>query len=309
MPPIIVFGSINMDLVAHSPRLPVPGETLLGNNFSTSRGGKGANQAIAAAKLGAAVKMVGRVGGDRFGKELLDNLQANGVDIAGVAIDQEVSSGVALIVVGDDGENQIVVVPGANGRVDSEDIARLIDLLPGSAILLLQLEIPLPMAIAAAKAAKQAGVTVILDPAPVPPNLPSELYQLADIITPNEVEASQLAGFAINDPKDAIQAATLFRQRGTPIATIKLGERGALCATAEDSFFIPAFPQTVTDAVGAGDAFNGAMAAGLATGLSLREAVLWGTAAGAIAITQNGAQAAMPNRQTLLAFLQERIRS
>ena len=200
---IIVFGSINIDLVATAPRLPIAGETLLGNNFFKAPGGKGANQAVALTKLGISTEIVGRVGQQNFSSELINYLQAAGVKTENVFIDESVSSGVAIINVDDAGENQIVVIPGANGRVNREDVERLSQLLPGKKSLLLQLEIPIPVVIEAAKAAQKAGVKVILDPAPARKELPDELYPLVDILTPNEVEVSQLVGFPVNDEESA----------------------------------------------------------------------------------------------------------
>lgn len=299
----IVFGSINMDLVVRTPRLPVPGETLLGHEFLTASGGKGANQAVALARLGVPTKMVGRVGGDSFGSELVNSLQIAGVQTEDVLVDQEVTSGIAAIAVGDTGENQIVIVPGANGRVDATDVERLTSLLPGASVLLLQLEIPLSAVWAAAQTARCLGVTVILDPAPAQIDVPDELYRLVDIITPNEIEAGQLAGFTVNDPESAIEAAAILQTRGVGTAIIKLGDRGAVCATPKETFLVPAFPVTAVDTVAAGDAFNGGLAAALVAGLSWRQAVVWGAAAGALATTKPGAQSAMCDRQTLNNFL------
>lgn len=303
---IIVFGSINIDLVATVPRLPNPGETLLGHNFLQVPGGKGANQAVALARLGVPTQMVGRVGADSFGSELLYNLQNSGVETNNVSIDENVSSGVAAIAVDDKGENQIIVIPGANGRVNQEDVERLSDLLPNSTALLLQFEIPLAAVVAAAKAAHQAGVKVILDPAPAQSHVPDELYSLVDIITPNEVEAGQLVGFPVNNEDSAKAAAGVLLQRGVKCAIVKLGAKGVFCATAEESFFVPVFPIQVVDTVAAGDAFNGGLAAALYQGLSLRQAVIWGAAAGALAATKSGAQTSLPDRLTFDAFLKER---
>ncbi|MEI2578629.1 ribokinase [Scytonema sp. PRP1] len=303
---IIVFGSINIDLVATIPRLPVAGETLLGRDFFKAPGGKGANQAVASARLGIPTYMVGRVGADSFGTELLDSLQASGVQTDNVLVDETVSSGVAMITVDMRGENQILVIPGANGRVNEEDVERLSRLLPEATALLLQFEIPMPAVVAAAKAAREAGVTVILDPAPVQPDVPDELYPLIDIITPNEVEAAQLVGFPVDGEESATKAAAVLRQRGVKNAIAKLGAKGVLCATQEESFFIPSFPVHTVDTTAAGDAFNGGLAAALHEGLSLRQAVVWGAAAGALAATKPGAQPSLPERLTFDEFLKER---
>ncbi|QLE55202.1 ribokinase [Nostoc sp. TCL26-01] len=303
---IIVFGSINIDLVAIVPRLPMAGETLLGQEFFKIPGGKGANQAVALARLGVPTHMVGRVGKQNFSAELMQNLQEAGVQTEEILIDESVSSGVAIINVDSDGENQIVVIPGANGRVDQEDVERLSSLLPTAITLLLQLEIPINAVIAAAQAAKNAGITVILDPAPAHTNLPAELYPLVDIITPNAVEASQLVGFTVDEEDTAVKATEVLLQRGVKCAIAKLGAKGVVCATAEETFFVPAFSVNAIDTVAAGDAFNAGLAAALYNGLSLHQAVVWGTAAGALATTKIGAQTSLPDRVRFDAFLKER---
>jgi ribokinase len=303
---IIVFGSINIDLVATTPRLPVAGETLLGRDFFKAPGGKGANQAVASARLGIPTYMVGRVGADSFGTELVNSLQASGVQTDNVFVDETVSSGVAMITVDMRGENQILVIPGANGRVNQEDVERLSRLLPEATALLLQFEIPMPAVVAAAKAAREAGVTVILDPAPVQSDVPDELYSLVDIITPNEVEAAQLVGFPVDGEESAKKAVAVLQQRGVKNAIAKLGAKGVFCATQEESFFIPSFPVHTVDTTAAGDAFNGGLAAALHQGLSLRQAVVWGAAAGALTAMKLGAQPSLPERLTFNEFLKER---
>ncbi len=304
---IIVFGSINMDLVATAPRLPAAGETLLGHDFFQAPGGKGANQAVAVAKLSINTEIVGRVGKKSFSEELINHLQAAGVKTDNVFIDETVSSGVAIINVDDAGENQIVVIPGANGRVNGEDVKRLSRLLPGKKALLLQLEIPISSAIAAAEAAQKAQVKVIFDPAPAHSELPKELYSLVDILTPNEVEAAQLVGFTVNGEDSAKKAAEVLLQKGVKCAVVKLGAKGVYCATATESFFTPAFSVKTVDTTAAGDAFNGGLATALSEGLSLRQAVVWGSAAGALAATKSGAQPSLPDRNAFDKFLQENV--
>jgi ribokinase len=313
MKPIVVFGSINMDLVTKTPRLPVAGETLQGYEFFTAAGGKGANQAVAAAKLGISTQIVGRLGGDDFGRQLLAGLQTAGVQTDGVLVDEATSSGVAVITVDDAGENNIIIVAGANGRVNQQDVERLSNVLPGAAALLLQLEVPLPAVLAAAQVARQVGVTVILDPAPARTDIPPELYPLVDIITPNEIEVSQLVGFPVKEQEAAAKASVELRQRGVSTVIVKLGAQGVFCATgvsaaarSAETFFVPAFPVQAVDTVAAGDAFNGGLAAALAEGRPLRDAVVWGAAAGAISATKAGAQPSLPDRDTFDAFLKER---
>lgn len=305
-PRAIAFGSINMDLVATTPKLPVPGETILGSSFFTVPGGKGANQAVAMARLGVDTYMVGRVGDDNFGNQLLKTLQAAAVDTENVLVDKNISSGVALISVDDRGENHIIVVPGANGRVDSTDVKKLNSLLPHCRVLLMQFEIPLPSILLAAQAAKHLGVKVILDPAPVLNQIPVELYALVDIITPNETEITQLVGFPVKDIDSAMEATKILLQRGVGCAIAKLGVKGVVCATKAETFFVPAFPVETVDTVAAGDAFNGGLAAAIVENLSLRQAVIWGCAAGAIAATKSGAQSSLPTKEELINFLQAR---
>lgn len=303
---VLVFGSINMDLVARTPRIPAPGETLIGHRFETVPGGKGANQAVATARLGIPTQMVGRVGGDQFGQALLAGLTASQVGCDAVLIDQSTHSGVAVITVDDSSENNIIIIPGANGLVGAADVERLQQLLPQASVLLLQLEVPLDAVVAAAKAAKQAGVTVILDPAPARSDLPAELYPLIDITTPNQIETGQLAGLPVTDLESAAKAATVLQQRGIATVITKLGKQGALCMTATETFEIPAFPVKAVDTVAAGDAFNGGLAAGLAAGMSLRQATTQASAVAALSVTKAGAQPSLPTRAELNAFLAER---
>jgi ribokinase len=298
---VLVFGSLNMDLVTRTHRLPQVGETIAGHSFETVPGGKGANQAVAVARLGVPVQMRGRVGGDEFGKMLIESLQLAGVDCEGVKIDEAISSGVAAIAINDSGENHIIIVPGANGRVNLSDVDRLP--LLTSKVLLLQLEIPMAIVLAAAQAAQKAGVTVILDPAPAPTQLPAELYAAVDILTPNQVEAEQLTGIAIQDEASAVRAARQLREQGIGIVIIKMGAQGALCATAAGEFWVSPFVVRAIDTVAAGDAFNGGLAAALAEGLSLPEACRWAAAAGALAATVKGAQSAMPTRAELMQLM------
>jgi ribokinase len=301
---VVVFGSVNMDLVARVPRLPVPGETLTGHQFDTIPGGKGANQAVAVARLAVSTQLVGRVGGDRFGQDLIASLETAGVGCDRLLVDQSTTSGVAVIAVDDAGENHIIIVPGANGRVDQTDVERLKPVLSAAKVLLLQLEIPLNAVIAAAQVAKAAGITVILDPAPAQDNLPTDLYPLVDVITPNQVEASQLVGFEVEDVETAAKAASILRQRGVGTAIVKLGKQGALCQTAAETFSIPAFPVEVVDTVAAGDAFNGGLAAALAQDFSIQKAIAWGAAVAALSVTKAGAQTSLPSLHELEEFLE-----
>lgn len=299
---VIVFGSINMDLITKTHRLPVAGETLLGQSFFTVPGGKGANQAVTLARLGVSTTMVGRVGKDRFGEVLLTSLQSAGVSTNDVLLDESNSSGIAVITVDDRSENQIIIIPGVNGQVNEWDVERLTHQLAGAAALLLQLEVPIAAVQLAAQVAQKAGVRVILDPAPVF-DLPIELYPLVDILTPNAIEVEQLVGFRVEDPETAAQAAHLLQQRGVNTVIVKLGAQGVCCASSDETFFMPAIAVDAVDTVAARDAFNGGLAAALAEGLSIRQAVVWGVAAGALCATKPGALSSLPDRATFNAFL------
>ncbi|WP_376788990.1 ribokinase [Thermoflexus sp.] len=299
---VLVLGSINMDLVAVAPRFPRPGETLRGHRFFTAPGGKGANQAVAAARLQVPTRMIGRVGNDVFGPALRQALAGAGVDVEGVTIDPETSSGTALIVVEEGGQNAIVVIPGANGRVGATELTRLEQWLPEARVLLLQLEVPLEAVMRAAEQAARAGVTVILNPAPVTP-LPEEIYPWCTWLTPNEVEAEGLVGFSLDDTRAIEEAARILVGKGCAHVVITLGERGCVYADRHEVRWVSSYRVPVVDTVAAGDAFNGALAAALWEGRSVAEALRWANAAGALSVTRYGAQPSMPYREELLAFL------
>ena len=304
---VVVFGSINMDLVARVPRFARAGETVLGDSFATVPGGKGANQAVAAARLGVPVRMVGRVGQDAFGPVLLDALAAHGVNIQGVAVVPG-ASGVAMIEVDAGGENRIIVIPGANGGLGVPDLERLDAALEGAAVLLLQLEVPLPAVVEAARLARARGVTVVLDPAPAQ-TLPAELYPLIDLLTPNASEAGVLVGFPVVTEKDAEKAAQELRSRGVAEVLIKRGGQGVLWAGAGPVQFMPAYHVEAVDTVAAGDAFNGGLAAALAGRLPLAEAIQWGLATAALAVTRHGAQDSLPSRSEVQVLLARGVAS
>jgi ribokinase len=302
---IYVLGSLNMDLVCRTPRLPQPGETILGTQFATLPGGKGANQAVAAARLGATTAMVGRVGQDDFGSQLIQGLQAVGVEASGVAMEPGISTGVAAIAVDDVGGNTIVVIPGANGQVSVKDVDRLTARLSPGDSLLLQFEVPLPTVIAAAQAAKAQGGVVMVDPAPAPPGtiLPAEFFAAVDILTPNQIEASQLTGLPVTDVATATAAAHQLLHQGVGLVVVKLGDQGAVVAQGDRTFHQPALPVTAVDTVAAGDAFNGGLAVALSEGRTLEDAVQFATAVAAASVMAPGAQASMPTRSRVTALL------
>lgn len=300
---VLVLGSVNMDLVIRANRLPEVGETLMGHDFFSAFGGKGANQAVALAKLGQPTHFIGQVGNDDFGQTLLLALNAAGVDTAGIDLNPDTHSGVASIVVTDSGDNTIACAPGANGSVGTAQLNTLHTKLDQAQWLLLELGIPLPVVVAAAQAAQAAGVSVLLDPSPVPETFPPELYGCIEILTPNETEASQLVGFSVHDPATAQQAAEHLQALGVATVIITLGSQGAWCSSATFSGWTPAPIVEVVDTVAAGDAFNGALVTALCEGQSLEIAVQWGCAAGALAVTQSGAQPALPERAALMTQL------
>jgi ribokinase len=299
----VVFGSLNMDLVSQVPRLPGAGETILGSTFVTTPGGKGANQAVALAKLGVPTTLIGRVGNDDFGRSLLADLDALQINTAGILVDPTTHSGVAVITVAATGENQIIGIFGANGQMGADDVDRLQPHLTQAQYLLLQLEIPLAAVQLAAQAGKAAGVKVILDPAPVQTPDLRALYPYIDLLIPNEVEAGQLVGFPVHDVATAQQAAIALQAQGVPQVIVKLGAQGAFCQTPTAGFFVPAFTVEAIDTVACGDAFAGGLTAGLIQGLALPSAIRWGNAAGALAATQAGAQIAMADRAAFDRFL------
>ncbi len=311
-PGIVVLGGINMDLVTYSDRFPSPGETVVGHRFLTYAGGKGANQAVAAARMGGRTSMVGQVGGDLFGPQLLDGLREAGVDVSGIAIDGGETSGIAVIGVDGSAQNRIVQVLGANSTCGAAQAEAVASALTDASTLMLQLEVPIEVSLASARKANAMGKTVILDPGPVRP-IPEELIELADVITPNETEAAALVGFPVDGHGAAERAAEELLRRGARTAIIKLGSQGAIFATGwqgDTSVFAveflghqTAFPVEAVDTVAAGDAFNGALAVCLAEGRSLERAVMLACAAGALAVTTTGAQDSMPTRAEVVAFL------
>jgi ribokinase len=303
---VAVVGSLNMDLVIKASHLPAVGETVLGSAFATFPGGKGANQAVAAARLGAAVAIVGRVGDDAFGRQLRDGLAREGIDVSAVRTDTSEPTGVALITVDGTGRNTIVVASGANMAVTPEDVDAARDVIARSTVLLLQLEVPVPAVRRAAQIAHAAGGQVILDPAPAPSApLPDDLYRLLAVINPNEVEARALTGIAIATEADARQAAEALLVRGCQAAVLKLGERGAYVAAGPHREAVPAVRVEPVDTTAAGDAFAAGMGVALAEGKPVQTAVHFATVVGALKVTRLGAQPSMPTGAELREFARQ----
>jgi len=301
---ILVFGSINMDLTTYVPKLPRPGETLRGSSFITVPGGKGSNQAVACARLGASTYFVGRVGKDAFGPEVLQIVKKEGVDLSQVITDPNNGTGLAVISVDENAENSIIIISGANIAFDSSDVERAMSLMAKANVLMLQLEASLEPTFEVAKAASQKGLKVILDPAPAYP-IPQDVFPFIDFITPNETETEALVGFKPANQEDAARAAIVLKAKGVRTAIIKMGSQGAYYDSPEGSGFVHAFKVNAIDTVAAGDAFNAGLAVAISEGKSVSEAVRWGAAAGAIATTRKGALPSMPHRDEMEKLLKE----
>jgi ribokinase len=296
--PIVVIGSINMDLVTRVPRLPRAGETVLGTSFAVIPGGKGANQAVAAARLGADVYLIGRVGQDDFGRQLLAGLRANGVHADPVVSTPGVPSGCAAIAVDDTGQNSIAVVPGANGLLSPADVDAAEELIASAAVVVMQLEVPIETVRHAAALCRRVGVAMVLDPAPAPAGgLPGELYEV-DVLTPNESEAAALVGTNGDSSPEVIAARLLGR--GCRTVVLKLGAAGSLVyERGKPVTRVAPFRVKVVDTTAAGDAFTGALAVGLGERMSLAAAARFANAAGALCCTKLGAQPALPTREAV----------
>jgi ribokinase len=298
---IVIVGSINMDLVVRAPHIPVPGQTVLGRDFASIPGGKGANQAVAVARLGAPAVMIGRVGNDDFGNRMLAGLKNEGIDCTWVKTTAGAASGIAMIVVADNGENAITVASGANLAVTPADVDAAEETIRQAGVCLLQLELPIETVEYTADLCRRHGVETILDTAPVPTaGLPESLFH-ADIVSPNESEASQLIGLSAAKSPQAI-AASLHR-RGCRSVVLKLGQRGAYALSPEGESAVPGFAVNAVDTTAAGDAFTAALAVTRSWGWKLNEAIRFANAAGALACTRMGAQPSMPTRSEVEAFL------
>ena len=310
MPDVLVVGSLNADLVVRAPHFPQPGETISRDDLHIIPGGKGANQAVAAARQGASVAMLGHVGKDSFGPFLLNSLKSDSVDITHIYTDES-ATGTAIIIVDANGQNSIVLSAGANGKVSPVDVDNASSFNPS--LILLQLEIPIPTVLYAAQYAKQNGIRVILNPAPAK-SLPNELISLIDFIVPNETELSLLTGTEVKDISSAEQAAKVLLNRGAKNVIVTLGEKGALLVSDDQTIQVNAYKVDVVDTTAAGDAFIGGFASKLLESdnklsdvqeqaIALQKAVRYGCACGALTTTKFGAQPSLPTKEETERFM------
>lgn len=298
---ILVLGSSNTDMTVKTSTLPAPGETVLGGDFTMSPGGKGANQAVAAIRAGGEVSFICKVGRDQFGDNALDHYSEEGIDIS-ASLRSDRPSGVALITVDRDAENCIVVASGANADFSVEDVRNSRALLQSCDILLMQLEIPIPAVVEAARIASEAGATVVLNPAPYY-ELPEEVFRHVSLFIPNRTELSSFSGVEVSDVESAVRAAGVLFGKGVGKMIVTMGSRGSLIVEKDGHEFIPALKVDAVDTTGAGDTYCGALCVALAEGKPLPEAARFATASSAISVTKMGAQTAIPSRAEIDAFL------
>ncbi len=303
MKKICVLGSINMDLVTKTDAFPKAGQTVSGHEFQTFPGGKGANQAVAAGRLGASVTFLGKVGSDAFGDMALESLREANVDVSYIR-KEDISTGTASITVNAQGENSIIVVPGANGLVDVDYVKENIKAIDDADILMLQLEVPMEAVVWAAEYAKRANKLVILDPAPAV-KLSERLLNCCGIVTPNETELAIITQTEVKDESGAIESARILLGQGIQTVVHKRGGKGAYLITAAETAHVPGFKVEVKDTTAAGDSFNAGLATSLAKGFDMMESIRYANAVGAMSVTKMGAQSAMPMEAELTAFLEE----
>jgi ribokinase len=299
---VLVVGSINMDLVVRTPRIPKPGENVFGQDFRMIPGGKGANQAVGVARLGSRTLMSGRAGSDSFGDALMASLGNAGVDTSHVERDDETPTGIALITIDEMGENSIVIASGANAGFSSESVGRLAEAMSSADLVLLQLELPLDPVAEIINIARRLGTPVVLDAGPPCARPRSEFFDVT-VLTPNEAEAEALSGRSITDRASAREVARHLLAEGPEAVVLKLGEDGAFLATRDREEFFPAYSVDVVDTTAAGDAFSAALSVALVDGKRLEDAVPFANAAGALAVTKLGAQPSLPTRRELEEFL------
>ncbi len=301
---IVVVGSSNTDMIVNVPKIPVAGETVLGGTFSRAAGGKGANQAVAAARAGGNVTFIARVGNDSFGEEAITGFAIDHIQTQYIFQDEKAPSGIAEIFVSDNGENCIAVAPGANALLSSEDVLKAKSEIASADVLVAQLETPLETVETAISIASQNRTKVILNPAPAC-ELPDELLSRVSILTPNETETEFLTGIAITDLKSVEKASEALRQKGVQMVIITLGSKGVYVSTSEFGGLIPGYEVDAVDTTAAGDVFNGALAVGIAGRMMLNEAVQFAQAAAALSVTRMGAQPSCPTRKEILDFISQ----
>ncbi|WP_265435227.1 ribokinase [Aeromonas media] len=300
---LVVLGSVNADHVLRVPHFPRPGETLTGHSYQVVPGGKGANQAVAAARLGAAVSFIARIGDDAIGRQMKAGFAADGIEVSAVEQDERLPTGIAIIYVSDEGENSIGLSTEANGALDTAMVRRHEALIAGAHTLLLQLEVPLDSVLEAARLARAHGTRVVLNPAPAQP-LSADLLALVDLITPNQTEAELLTGVKVTDEASAAQAAARFHQMGIADVMITLGSQGVYCSNGRQQALIAGFRVEAVDTTAAGDTFNGALLAAELAGASFQDAVRFAHGAAALSVTRFGAQSSIPGKQEVDTFLQ-----
>ncbi|MEO1656960.1 MAG: ribokinase [Pseudomonadota bacterium] len=299
---IVVIGSYNTDMVVQAPRIPSPGETILGGTFSMVAGGKGANQAVAAARCGGSVTFVARLGDDMFGHEAIAGLKTDNIDTSHVICLPDAASGVALITVSDDGENAITVASGANALLMPDAIEKADDALSGASIVLTQLETPLETIRATLDRCQALGVPVVLNPAPALP-LDDAVFASVAVLTPNETEAELISGLPVSDVETAKSAGEAILAKGVSTLIITMGSQGALLFEGGTCTMVPGYPVEAVDTTGAGDTFNGALCVAMSEGKTWPEAVAFANAAAALSVTKLGAQPSVPTRADVDAFL------
>ncbi|WP_429234722.1 ribokinase [Aeromonas salmonicida] len=299
---LVVLGSVNADHVLRVPHFPRPGETLTGHSYQVVPGGKGANQAVAAARLGAPVSFIARIGDDAIGQQMRQGFEQDGIDVSAVELDETLPTGIAIIYVSDEGENSIGISAEANGALSPAMVKRHEAMIADAHTLLLQLEVPLESVFEAAKLARSHGTRVVLNPAPARP-LPAELLALVDLITPNQTEAELLTGVKVTDEASAALAVDRFHQMGISDVMITLGSQGVYCSNARQQQLIPGFRVEAVDTTAAGDTFNGALLAAELAGADFNAAVRFAHGAAALSVTKFGAQSSIPSKVEVDAFL------
>ncbi|AKU69079.1 ribokinase [Prevotella fusca JCM 17724] len=295
---IVIVGSANTDMVISADHFPLPGETLMGTNFMTNFGGKGANQAVAAARMGGQTIFIGKVGNDNFGTSIISNLESEGINVSHLYTTQKTSTGVALITTIPSGENSIIVNAGANGQLTADDVRDSEEVIAEAGTVLMQLETPVAALTEAAKLGKKHGAFTVLNPAPASP-LPHELLENIDLLIPNETEASSISGVEIKDESTAMEAISVIQGMGVKNVIITVGSKGAIAKVDGKMIMVPAFKVKAIDTTAAGDTFCGALCVALSEGKDIEAAIRFGNKASSVSVTRKGAQLSIPQRKEL----------